>query len=71
LFDFDVRYILEIKHTVTNGFSRRPKTKSNDDDEENEIDIDDFIDIELAFISVRFIKARVIFELNDSYFLRS
>jgi hypothetical protein len=70
LFNFNVRYILRIKHTVTDGFSRRPKTKSDDNDEKNKVNIDDFIDAELAFISIRFIKARVTSELNDSYFLR-
>jgi hypothetical protein len=58
-------------HTAADGLSRRPRTKSDDDDEENEVDIDDFIDAELAFISVRSIKARVVLELNDSYSLRS
>jgi hypothetical protein len=71
LFDFDIRHILEIKHTAANGFSRRFRTKSDNDDEENKINIDNFIDAELVFISVRPIKARVIFELNDSYSLRS
>jgi hypothetical protein len=55
---------------ITNGLSRRPRIKSDNNNEENKVDIDDFIDIELAFISIRPIKARVIFKLNDSYFLR-
>jgi hypothetical protein len=70
LFDFDVRYISGIKYIAINGFFRRPRTKSDDNDEENEVDIDDFIDTELVFINVRPIKARIAFELNDSYFLR-
>jgi hypothetical protein len=56
---------------TANELSRRPRTKSDNNDEKNEIDIDDFIDIELAFINIYLIKARIIFELNDSYFLRS
>jgi hypothetical protein len=71
LFDFDIRHISGTKHTAVNGFSCRPRIKSDDDDEENEVNIDDFIDAELTFISVRPIKARVISELNDSYSLRS
>jgi hypothetical protein len=71
LFNFDVRYIPGIKHTAVNGLSRRPRTKSDNNNEKNEVDIDDFIDTELAFINVRLIKARVISELNDSYSLRS
>jgi hypothetical protein len=55
---------------ITNGLSRRPKTKSDNNNEKNKIDIDDFIDTELASISIRLIKARVTPELNDSYFLR-
>jgi hypothetical protein len=71
LFNFDVRHIPDIKYTAADGLSRRPRTKSDDNDEKNEVNIDDFIDAELAFISVRPIKARVIFELNNSYSLRS
>jgi hypothetical protein len=70
LFNFDIRHISDIKHTATNGLSCRPKIKSDNNDEKNEVDIDDFIDTELAFISIRFIKTRVISKLNDSYFLR-
>ena len=53
------------------GFSRRPRTQSDDDDEENKVDIDDFIDAELASINIRSIKARITSKLNDSYSLRS
>jgi hypothetical protein len=71
LFNFNVRHILKIKHIIVNGLSRRPKTKSNNNNEKNKIDIDDFIDIKLAFINIRPIKARIIFKLNDNYSLRS
>jgi hypothetical protein len=71
LFDFDVRHILRIKHTAVDGLSRRLRTKSDDNNEENKVNIDDFIDAKLASISIRSIKTRVIPELNDSYFLRS
>jgi hypothetical protein len=71
LFDFNVRHVPDIKHTAADGLSRRPRTQSDNDDEKNEVDIDDFIDAELAFINIRFIKARIASELNNSYFLRS
>jgi hypothetical protein len=70
LFDFDVRYVPGIKYTAADGLSRRPKTQSDNNDKENEVNIDDFINVELAFISIRLIKTRIIPELNDSYFLR-
>jgi hypothetical protein len=37
----------------------------------NEVDINDFINAKLVFISIRPIKARVTPKLNDSYSLRS
>jgi hypothetical protein len=54
-----------------NGLFRRLKIQSDNDNEKNEINIDDFIDIELAFINIRPIKARITFKLNNSYSLRS
>jgi hypothetical protein len=71
LFNFNVRHISKIKYTAINGFSRRLRTKSDNNDEENEVNINDFIDIKLASINVRPIKARITFKLNDSYSLRS
>jgi hypothetical protein len=71
LFNFDVRHIPGTKHTTADGLSRRLRTKSDDNNEENKVDIDDFIDAKLAFISIRPIKARITSELNDNYFLRS
>ena len=52
LFDFEVRYVPGNKHTATDRLSRRPRTKSDDIDEEHEVDIDDFIDAELNAFSV-------------------
>ena len=71
LFDFDVRHVPDHKYTAADGLSRRPRTQSDDEDEANEVDIDDFIDAELASISVLPIKARVAPELEDGYSLRS
>jgi hypothetical protein len=70
LFNFNIRYIPGIKHIIANGLSRRPRTQSDNNNEENEIDIDNFIDTKLAFINIRPIKARITFKLNNSYFLR-
>jgi hypothetical protein len=57
--------------TTALTLSRRSKTKSDDNNEENKVDIDDFIDIKFTFISIRPIKARITPELNNNYFLRS
>ena len=61
LFDFEVRHVPGNKHTAADGLSRRPRTKSDDVDEEHEVDIDDFIDAELNAFSV----APVAFEAED------
>jgi hypothetical protein len=68
LFDFDIRHIPGTKHTVADGFSRRPRTQSDNDDEEYEVDIDDFINAELFTISVYPISARRALEFDDTYF---
>ena len=47
LFDFVVRHVPKNKHTAADGLSRRPRTESDDIDEENKVDIDDFIDAEI------------------------
>ncbi len=47
LFDFEVKHVPGTKHTAADGLSRRPRTASDTLDEENEVDIDDFIDAEL------------------------
>ena len=51
-FDFEVRHIPGTKHTAADGLSRRPRTASDDIDEENAEDIDDFIDAQLNSIRV-------------------
>jgi hypothetical protein len=71
LFDFDIRHIPGIKHTAADGLSRRPKTQSDNDDEEYEVNIDDFIDAELFSISIYPIFARRAPEFDDIYFFRS
>jgi hypothetical protein len=52
MFDFDVRHIPGRKHTVADGLSRCPRTESDDIDEQNEEDIEDFLDTELAILSI-------------------
>ena len=44
LFNFNVRHILDKKHTATNKLSRRSRKSSNDIDEIYKKNIDDFID---------------------------
>ena len=43
LFDFEVRYVPGTKYIVVDDLSRRPRTKSDDIDEEYIEDIDNFI----------------------------
>ena len=43
-FDFDVKHVLDKKHTIVDDFSRRFWDPSNDIDEAHEENIDDFID---------------------------
>ena len=47
LFDFKVRHIPNTKHIAVDSLSRRPRTKSDDIDEEYIEDINDFITIQL------------------------
>ena len=43
LFDFEVRYIPDMKYTAIDNLSRRPRTKSDDINEEYIENINDFI----------------------------
>jgi hypothetical protein len=52
LFNFEIRHISDTKHTAADGFSRRPRTASDDIDEMHEKDIDDFIAAELNILSI-------------------
>ena len=47
LFDFKVKYILGKKYSVVDGLSRKPATKSDYEDIEQEGEIDDWIDAAL------------------------
>jgi hypothetical protein len=49
LFDFTVRHVPGSKHTAADGLLRRPKVEGED---ENEQDVDDFIDAELNSVKV-------------------
>ena len=50
--DLDVWHVPGNKYTAANGLSRRPRTESDDLDEKNEKDIEDFLDSELAILSI-------------------
>ncbi len=53
LFDFKVKHVPRTKHTAVDGLSRRPQTVSDTLDEENKVDINNFINTELycAYVS--------------------
>jgi hypothetical protein len=71
LFNFNIRHIPGIKHTATDDFSRRPKTQSNNDDKEYEVNIDDFINAEFLSINICPISIRRALKFDDTYFFRS
>ena len=52
LFDFDVRHVLDKKHTATDELSRRLCEFSNDIDEVHEKNINDFIDDQLNCVRI-------------------
>jgi len=54
LFDFTVRHVPGTKHTAADGLSRRPRVEGED---ENEEDIEDFIDAQLNCVRVGPIQA--------------
>ena len=56
LFDFEIQHVLEKKHIVANGLSRRPCTKSNNIDKAYKIDINEFIDFELGALSIVLVR---------------
>ena len=47
-----VRHVPGNKHIAADGLSRRPRMESDDLDEANEVDIDDFIDVEINAFQV-------------------
>jgi hypothetical protein len=49
--------MLGTKHTAADGLSRRPRTKSDNIDKANEVDINDFINTELNAFRVAPITA--------------
>jgi hypothetical protein len=67
LFDFTVCHMPGTKHTAADGLSRRPCTESDDIDEANEVDIDDFIDVELNAFSVAPVVVEDADLLTDRY----
>ena len=73
LFDFEVRHVPGKRHTAADGLSRRPRTESDDIDEQYETDIEDFIDAELGALSIAPVQAEATKEtarediLEDGY----
>lgn len=52
LFDFEVRHVPGTKHSAADGLSRRPRGSAEKEEDTDELDIDDFIDMELNPIYV-------------------
>ena len=48
-FDFNVQHVSNKNHEAVDKFSRRFQTVSNNTDKTNEIDIGDFINVEIKF----------------------
>ena len=59
LFDFEVKHVAGKKHTAADGLSRRPATKQELKEQANEVDIDDFIDVELNALRIAPVSAEV------------
>ena len=67
LFDFEVRHVAGRKHTAADGLSRRPATASELTAQENEIDVDDFIEIQLNALRIAPISVRTARVLAEEY----
>jgi len=70
LFNFDIHYVFNCKHSALNELSRKLRESSDDEDETHEKDINDFIDAQLNFIhlcSVNIIVEEDMTILKDSY----
>ncbi len=70
LFNFDIHYVFNCKHSALNELSRKLRESSDDEDETHEKDINDFIDAQLNFIhlcSVNIIVEEDMSILKDSY----
>ena len=52
MFDFEVRHVKGSTHTAADGLSRRPRTESDNLDEQYEGDIDDWIAAELDYLGI-------------------
>lgn len=63
LFDFEVRHVPGHRHTAADGLSRRPRGESDEVDEEQEVDIDDFVEVELSALRIAPVSIE---ELSDS-----
>ena len=68
LFNFDVRHVLDKKHTATDELSRRSRELLNDIDEVHEKNIDDFIDDQLNCVRIYSVRVN---ENDDKQFLKN
>ena len=69
LFDFEVRHVKGAKHMAADGLSRRPRTVS-DDDEDEEKDLDEFIAEELECMQIAVVPAQQSMSEEGSYWVQ-
>ena len=55
LFDFEVKHVRGRVHSAADGLSRKPRTRSDDIDNKNDMDIDEFIAAELDCAQISWI----------------
>ncbi len=68
LFDFEVRHVPGTKHIIIDDLSRRPRTKSDDIDEEYIKNINDFITAQLDILRIFSIEFQDEQLLLDGYY---
>ena len=59
MFDFTVKYVLGIKHTIADSLSRRLCTNQDTEEQALKGEIDDFIDTELMSVRIALIRAQI------------
>ncbi|KAJ5289394.1 uncharacterized protein N7443_009647 [Penicillium atrosanguineum] len=65
LFDFDVKHVSGRKNGAADGLSRRPATKKEVQQQQQEVDVDDFIDAEVSYLRASCFPARATITNGD------
>ena len=68
MFDLNIRYVLDKKHTAINKFSRRSCKLSKEINEIHEENIDNFIDNQFNCVRIYFMRVN---EKDDKQFLKN